>query len=390
MKLHALEHPLPRLTVDISSLSIETKNTFSGKFYIKNTGGGKLFGEILTRCPGLTVNPAKWDGNRQTIEYTWDAKEAGLSSGEFVEGRFFITSSGGESEIPVTAKLAKMVINTPCGRAIANIQDFYDFAMVNLSGAKKLFTESDFYMLLMATGYKYLEVYESLHKDANRERAMDNFFILSGLKGRTKLTLTGKTIEFQSKPYEDDLLYGRFKIDKDSSGYVEAMIDTEGGSPWLTLSKNRLTSADFENNSAFVNFSVNPLKIESSYARELIRVGENLETVDVIFRRLPPVIFKLNKDSYKYEDTGSIHIINNTGANIQTEVFCPDGYIRFSARRYAVGSFGEIPFAVKLSPFLNAQKLFRKLPFMKTVIEIKATQPGEAYRFKLPVIVGDW
>ena len=101
---------------------------------------------------------------------------------------------------------------------IANIAEFYEYSLVNSDGARRMFTDSEFYMLLLATGYPYLEVYENLHKDANRERAMDNFFILSGLKEETKVFAKQRKLEFASSINEP--LKGRFEVRKTDVGYV--------------------------------------------------------------------------------------------------------------------------------------------------------------------------
>jgi len=388
------ENPLPHLTVDINSLSLETKDRCEGKFYIRNTGGSLLKGRILTRCPGLELEPKEWEGNRQTVQYTWDASKAGLSTGETLDGLFYITSNGGETEIPVTAKLTKMSITTHGGFTIANIKDFYDYALNYPSQAKKLFTDSEFYMLLMATSYRYLEVYESLHKDANRERAMDNFFILSGLKGRTTLDVKTRFMEFKAKPGETGMIYSRFKVEKSDAGYVEAPISIRGNAPWLTLSSGKLSASDFnDEHVATVNFSIDPMQIKSIYASEQVIIGAEEDadnSIEITYHRTPPLVLRLNREAYRYEDKGAIQVVNNTGVNIQAEVFCPDNYIRFNARRFAIGNFGEVPFEVKLSPFLSAQLMFRKLPYMETVIEIRATAPGQVYKKKLPVTVGEW
>jgi hypothetical protein len=75
---------------------------------------------------------------------------------------------------------------------------------------------------------------------------------------------------------------------------------------------------------------------------------------------------------------------------MQVSAFCPESYVRFSARSFPVGARGEIPFEVKLSTFLNAQMLFRKLPYMQTTIELKAKIPGKEYKKTLEITVGEW
>ncbi|MCL1843867.1 MAG: DUF5717 family protein [Defluviitaleaceae bacterium] len=384
------EHPQPIMYADVDSLVIETKGNHAGAFLIKNTGGGVLAGRILSRCAGLTFEPAEFEGNNQEINYTFDAQAAGLGIGDAVSTRFFITTNGGEKEIPVSAKLTKMSITTPEGHTIANIRDFYEYAPKYPAQARRLFTSGEFYMLLLASGYEYPEVYESLHKDANRERAMDNFFILSGLKNRTGLSILSPCqIEFSQKPHENDMLFGSIKVAKTDGGYVSVPVTKNSAADWLTLSAGNLTTADFdENNTASINFNIDPTRIKTDFTRELVQIGD--DTTEIIYRRQPLLSLKLNRETYRYADKGTIEVINNTGSNMQVAVFCPENYIRFAARSFPIGQIGEIPFDIKLSTFINAQMLFRKLPFMHTLIEVRAKIPGNEYKKTLPITVGEW
>jgi len=392
------ENPLPVLSADTDALEIETTDVHKGKIFLKNAGGGVLKGCILSRLPGLSFEPSEFEGNSQTINYTFNAAPAGLGIGETVNSRFFITTNGGEKEIPVSVKLTKMSIPTPDGYTIANISDFYEYSLTHPTQARRLFTDSEFYMLLLASGYEYMEVYESLHKDANRERAMDNFFILSGLKGRTGLEIVGENIlEFSQPPGKFDIISGSFQVKKSDKGYVEAPLVLRDEVPWLTFSSGKLNATDFdETNTATVKFSIDPAKIESTFVREQVIIGvEAAETgrniIEIIYRRLPPLVLRLNRNTYRYSDRGTIEVINNTGVNMQIGVFCPENYIRFAARTFPMmGVRGEIPFEIKLSAFMNAQMMFRKLPYMETFIEIKAKIPGQEFKRKLPIVVGEW
>lgn len=388
------ENPLPVLELDTDFIEIETKDIFTGRFKIKNTGGGVLKGRALSRLLGLNFEPEEWEGNNQTITYTWNPSRAGAQIGETIQAICFITSNGGEVELPVQAKLTKMSIITSEGKNISNIFDFYEYSQTHPTQARRMFTDSEFYMLLLATGYTYIEVYESLHKDANRERAMDNFFILSGLKGRTKTEIKARNLEFSQKPGDKEKLYGNFLVKKSDHGYVDAPLTLKNNAPWLTLSTGKLSATDFNDDFiAVVNFSIDSAKISKAYARELVVVGADdsfSNTVEIIYRRRPGLTARLNKNTYRYSDKGTIEIINNTGELIKVTPFCKENYIRFSAKSFAVEAVAEIPFEVKLGAFMSAQMFFRKLPYMKTIIEVEFSSPGKTYKKNLPITVGEW
>ena len=381
--------PLPIQNISIDAFNIETKDKYNSSFVIRNTGGGILNGKILSRCPGLTFDPPQWENNRQTITYTFNAAKAGLATGESIEGHVFVSGNGGEARLPVSARLTKMSVTTAEGLTIANLQDFFEYAQTHPAQARRLFVDSEFYMLLLGIGYRYMEVYESLHKDSNRERAMDNFFILSGLKGKTTISVCDTCLEFDQKPDNSDIVQGSIKVQKSDTGYIEAPIVIQNNSQWLNCYASRLISGDFDQDlTAAVNFSIDPGKITTSYARDVVTIGT--EQTEIVYRRTAPVIVRANRTALRYEDKGAIEVINNTGADIKVEVFCPESYVRFTARSYIVGKYAEIPFQIKLSAFLSAQLFFRKTPYMETVLEVKAIADGQVYKKIIPLVVGEW
>ena len=428
------ESPLPILATDTNALSIETGDICKGQISIKNAGGGVLRGRVISRVRGLVFSPVEFEGNTE-ISYTFDGAAAKLGVGETLASRFFISTNGGEKEIPFSAKLIKMSILTPEGVRIANIRDFFEYSAKYHAQARRLFVDNEFYMLLRAGKYDFMEVYETLHKDANRERAMDNFFILSRIKERTVLVgISAKTqgagksetiaespaevqsqptwhntarLEFSRHPGQNDKIHGSFQVQKSDGGYLEAPLTLAGNAPWLQLSSGKLTTADFnQQNTATINFTIDPKKIEDILAHEKIIVGETIHAApraatfdasvpktihaEVIFHRLPHVAMKLNREAYRYADHGVIEITNNTGENAAISVFCKDNYVRFAEQSHTIGARGEIPFEIKLSAFMSAQMLFRKVPYMNTVIEIKTQVAGREYKKVLPITVGEW
>jgi hypothetical protein len=383
------EQPLPVLDISAEALQIETKDSATGELLVKNLGGGTLKGYICSRHRAFTIEPNWWEGNAQALAYTFNPAHAEISPGNTFKTQVYICSNGGEAAIPVTVKLTKMAITTHEGLTIANINDFYEYSLAHPLAARQIFTDSEFYMLLLAVGYPYMEVYESLHKDANRERAMDNFFILSGLKQKTRLNLLNKSFLFDRNHNDTSKIYSQIVVEKSDRGFFESPIVSENASRWLTLSANRLISSDFDaQNRARVNFIIDPAHIPDRYARERILIENN--AAELVFRRLPPLTARLNRDAYRYDEKGIIEIFNHTGNDLAVELFCPDNYVRFAARTYSAGAYYEIPFTVKLSAFMNAGRLFRKTPLMRTTIEIKGASPGKVYKIKLPIIVGEW
>ena len=283
----------PIISLDTTSISIAPGG--HGSFTVKNTGGGTLSGNIISRCNALHFSPMRWEGNNQVISYSM-AQDVSAAT----ESVAYICTTGGEKVLPITINSTAMSIPTEEGAVLASIQEFYNFAQAYPLSARRIFTSSEFYMLLLSTGYEYMEVYEALHKDVNRERAMDNFFIVSSLKPYTP----------PEPPQED-----------------------------------------------------------------MPRV---------------PIIINLTHTGFRYEDRGGIKVENNTGHDLTIEIESLDRFLRFKTSKYIVATTGEIPFEIRPTAFASAQRLFRKLPYVSTYIDIKAHCPGRIFRKRLYLNIGEW
>ena len=243
-------------------------------------------------------------------------------------------------------------------------------------------------MLLLSTGYEYMEVYESLHKDPNRERAMDNFFILSGLKTKTQLTLETNHLNIIQKPTESS--FHTIQIQSSDNGYADSPITT-GGAPWLTLDTTRLISNSFNNNKATLGFTIDPAQMPNAFASEQIQIGpEPSNTLTLSVRKAPPFTLRLSRTGYRYEDRGTIEVENNTGMNMTVEVYSRERYVRFYTSAYTIGPAHSIPFEIRPQAFASAQRIFRRLPYISTYVDLRAHCPGQVFQKRLFLTIGEW
>ena len=385
----ALENPLPVLSASVKELVIEAKieaaEARQVSFDLKNTKSGALEGSIISPAKSLVFEPQKWKGNRQTIRCTFspDPME-GWKPGDVRTFSALILSNGGELHLPVTVRLAKMAISTHEGISIVNLQDFYAYSMEHPQKAQDLFAEKEFHKLLTAMDFLYTDAYLLLTEEPNRALALDNFFILAGLKSRTKLFVPEPVIEHVSRDY--DIIHGQFEIQKSDKGYIEANISTLKNSPWLSL-----TFEDFT-----VKYSIDPKRINSRYAQERIIIRtpdseeQNEASVDIIFKRPLPISAYLSKEGYRFSDEGAVVVENHMKEPLVVEVFCQENFVRFYEQKYKVEAELKIPFLIKLSTLQSAQMLFRKVPSLSTEIEIKTVYDGKNIKKTLPLTAGEW
>jgi len=377
---------LPTLALDKNNLTLDAGSN-EGTFIAKNTGGGTLSGHILSRCQGLEFSPVSWEGNSQVITYKFSQDSSQKNNG-LIEAHAYVCSNGGEFLLPVFIDTAPMVITTDEGLPIKSVQDLYAYSQSYPAEARRLFTSSEFYMLLLSTAYPYLEVYESLHKDPNRERAVDNFFQVSGLKGKTRIYLETDRLDIVQHPVETGQVY--FYVRKTDNGYADAPISVEESVPWLALSSTRIATADYDqDNSARIGIEINPNLMTSPFANIRIYVGDEALTLSV--RKAPRVSLRLNREGFKYQDRGALEVENNSGFDLAVEVRSRDRHVRFYRTSYTVPPGGlSIPFEIRQSAFFGTRRVFRRLPYISTYVDVRARCTAQEYKRRLYLNIGEW
>jgi len=389
----ALEYPLPVLSVSVKELSIEAggeRDTVA--FSVRNsggTGGGTLQGRIIPPAPCIRFEPEQWESNRQEIKCIFSPlPEEGWKPGDVRSFSAKLLTNGGEAELPITVRMAKMAITTEDGYTLANLQDFFAYAEQFPDKAAELFEDGEFHTLLVAMDFAYTDVYNLLKKEENRARALDNFFILAGLKKHTALRVTEPSEEHRS--LENAMLHSSFLVEKSDKGYVEAAITTENNALWLTLAENRLTTADFDSrNLAEIKYSVDPLHIKSRYVTEKVIIsinGQPQTTFDISFKRPEPLLAYLPREGFKYKDEGFIMVESQTKEPQNVEITCNEPFVRFFQRQYKVNGQLQIPFIIKLPPLQAAQMLFRKIPSLSADIVVRSGKVKKVLR----LTAGEW
>ena len=388
----ALEYPLPSISVGVTELTIETTNgrekalVGEAAFLVRNSGGGMLECRIVSSVDCLTFMPNKWENNRQEVvcKFSPDTSES-WKPGEVRTFSAMIHSNGGEAILPVIVKIAKMAILTSEGVTISNLYDFYAYTMNYPEESKELFLSEEFNKLLNAISFPYIDAYTMLTKEPNISRALDNFLILAELKKATSLSVVQDEIEHRT--LNNTIIHGSFEILKSDEGYVETNITTAYGASWLTLS-------DLDHGGK-LGYSIDPILIKGRYARERIIIkAESVSTsevyVDIIFKRPDPLAAWLSRETYRYQDEGTITLENRAGNPLQIEISCGESFVRFFQQRYEVDDEIEIPFIIKLSALQSAQMLFRKIPSLQAKIDIKSTFKGTQITKSLTLQAGEW
>ncbi|MCL2699972.1 MAG: DUF5717 family protein, partial [Defluviitaleaceae bacterium] len=242
--IQQFEYPLPMLKILAEKIVIETSGNEKGALLVDNIGGGLLNGRVMSNSPALKFRETEFSGNQISLDYTCDTE--GLKPGDVVHSEIVVMSNGGEKAIPLIIKVIPASIVTAEDIKLTSLKDFLAYAKKYPAQARRMFTSPDFAVWLTNMSYEYMDIFEHLVHDANKERALENFFILSKLKNRAVLSIDRKTFYIDVGPEQKDLITGEITVRKTGWGFVEADI-TADDEDWLAVSPDRLTTGRFSN-----------------------------------------------------------------------------------------------------------------------------------------------
>lgn len=374
------EYPLPVIKLGQDKLKIKTDRKYRGEIQIHNTGGGILEGRLLSNLKGLGFEPPEFSGNAK-ITYTLNL--TGVKPGDKILSSILVLSNGGEVKLPVEIQIVRPPFMTPENIPITSLEDFLTYSKEHSTTAGLLLPSAEFKNWLMSASYPFMEAYELLTGDPNKERALDNFFIISGLKERTTIVALEDKADFDIRPYETEPIPAALPVRKNIWGHFEGELKVRHGSPWLTLMSSRLTSEDFnENHTALIRYHIEPALLEQPFNRDSIMIGELLE-IPVTVKKRPGLAFALSKESYAFQDSGEILVKNLSGKDLILEITPQDDFVRFEGKRYFVSDVAAIPFQTKITGLQAAQLLLKKQPVIQTNIQIKTTVFDKIYKTTL-------
>ncbi|MDR1530944.1 MAG: DUF5717 family protein [Clostridiales bacterium] len=398
-KIERFEYPLPVLKTSAEKITIETSGACRGNFTISNGGGGLLSGVITSNSRAVRFRPEEFTGNDSRIEYSLALET--FKNGDIINTDAVIQTNGGEKVIPVCIKIVPQEIHLEDGGRITGLNDFLAFAKRNTAAARDLFVSAEFMMWLTATGCAYMDLYDRLSRDSDKDRGLENFLILSKLKTKVRITTDEPEAEFLIEPLaagagasggggtSAGLREGFFTLKKSDWGFVDEPVQVRYKSKWLTLEKERVRSEDFDENAlARLRFLVDSSKIHSPVVSDVISAGDAALRVTV--KRRPYMSVYLSKEYMGLDDEGGVRILNYTGKDIMVEIETRDNFIKFEGRRYLVSKYAEIPFKVKMTTLQLAQLTFKRQPAVVTEITARLACDGGMQVKRLPLVIGEF
>ncbi|MDR1913012.1 MAG: DUF5717 family protein [Clostridiales bacterium] len=379
--LAQFEYPLPVLAIDIDAIEIETPDIFEGSFNIRNTGGGRIIGQIISHSPAVTFHPSEFE-NKTKILYRMDVNR--FRTGDVVKTGAVILSNGGERYLPIVIRVNTASILTPEGINIADVDMFAEYARQYPKNAEKLLYSSEFKNLLTRTHFEFINIYEKTLSDEDRSRALECFLRLSGLKKAAVVSVLQKQLEINILPFQREKYFGRVPIKLDGWGYVNDTVEVKGGSPWLAPLTGVRRALE---NSNMLTFSVDPTKITERYSSDALRLcGNPRSEVGISVVRRPFISIALNKEMYGTEDSGYLSVNNYTGMNLLLDVQPSETFIVFDAKGHYIAEQAHIAFYVRPTAF---QTLSLKKQPKSVTIDVRCMVQDKLIVKRLALSVGE-
>lgn len=383
-----LEYPLPNIEIDVDKIAINMNEKNSGVINIKNIGGGLLSGDIISNTECLILDEDSFKSNDIKIGY--NLVPSIYSSGDFIKSEIIIISNGGQVYIPVYITIANFDYLECNNEKIYTIKDFYTYYLKNYIEAIRIFYSYDFMIWLKSINYKHIDIVEEILKDANKQRAIDNFFVLTKMKEKAYIKIMQKLFKYKYfSTKKDTEIIGFIPLKIIGTGYFEEDIFVED-TDFIKVSKNKITNKDFDEEGNFnLEFKILKNKINSFFERKKILFSSLNENVIIEISKKKPIEILFEKEYFMPIDKGIIKILNNTDEDMLIEIIPKDTFVFFEGKKYLISKYSEINFDVRLTGFLKAQMDFTKKTNIESEILIKAVFKDKVYKMEKNIYIGN-
>lgn len=384
-----LEQPLPIIKIDTEKIAINMNDKTEGYISIKNIGGGLLCGQIISNTECILLEQDSFCSNDINIKYSLASSV--YSNGEFIKSSISIVSNGGEINIPLYITISNFEFLNCGEEKIYDIKEFYHYYLKNYLEAIRIFYSYDFMIWLKRINFKHIDVVEEILQDANKQRAIDNFFILCKLKEKASLKILQTSFKYKyTKNDENMFIEGYIPLKLIGNGYFEETIIKPFNSDFIKLDMEKITNKDFdEDNNLNLKFIIDKSKVNNYFERKKLLFDKAKENVIIELSEKLPVETILERQYFNTTDNGVLKVINNTNKELIIEIIPKDTFVIFSSKKYLIEKFQNINFNIKLSGFLKAQMDFTKKPNLESEILIKVILDDEIYKFEKTIYVGN-
>ncbi len=204
-------------------------------------------------------------GLRNHIVYEVDT--SWCENGDLIKGNFTLVTNSGELEVPFLFRV-EMIESVRVLSTLKSMDDFVELAKKDMELALRLMEYRDFTEAPLFKDLRIRTIYEGLRGHGNRQNALEEFFLATGVKEPIELTLsTAKKIYDKPK----DIVNDKVVLRKNTWGYLYMEVRADGD--FIEIPKKVITQADFEEDRLDLRFRIHP---------ERMHKGKNLGAIRLL------------------------------------------------------------------------------------------------------------
>lgn len=310
------EKPVAEASVSEIDRVIYAGKEYEGAFSIVSENEALMKGVVYSSNEFVILDNTSFSGTGSIIKYHINVDN--LQVGSTIEGVFNVVSNGGEISIPYQFKIEYLPFESSDG-VIEDLFGFTNIVRNKYEESVKIFFDARFKTNVLKNDLNMCALYDGLCKSYDRDVAIEEFLIATSKKQRVEFSINDRIREYDS--IEGD--YGDIiTVNKSGWGHIEIDVEVEGA--FISCSKRKITSNDFNGNSTEFSFVIDSKKLHGGINYGKITFSNIFNTVDVIISVDNVADFDINKMEIK---KGSARLT--------------DMYLRFRMRKYGVNDWAE-------------------------------------------------
>ena len=244
-----LDYEIPKINISTSQIYIDSFDKYIGYFDISNLGKGILKADIFSENHNIKIlNSSVYLESKSSIQIKYEI-DINFNPIYDLASKIIIQSNIGEFIIPIKIYPSPPILKIK-GNNIKNLNEFYQFAKIEPNLAVSIFANPDFMIWLFNSKYKFMDIYDKILENPNKNKAMNNFFSFNKLN-----EIDNKDLKLEKKEKENknfDLKLNKLIYNSNyDTGYIFIKNNTD----------NNFT-IKIENKNQIINFKKNIYTIE--------------------------------------------------------------------------------------------------------------------------------
>ena len=258
---------MPKLFLDPVKVeeTLGSDTVYKRELYLASENNLYIKGLAYSSHSRVKILKNAFGGLRNHIVYEVDT--SWCENGDLIKGNFTLVTNSGELEVPFLFRV-EMIESVRVLSTLKSMDDFVELAKKDMELALRLMEYRDFTEAPLFKDLRIRTIYEGLRGHGNRQNALEEFFLATGVKEPIELTLsTAKKVYDKPK----DIVNDKVVLRKNTWGYLYMEVRADGD--FIEIPKKVITQADFEEDRLDLRFRIHP---------ERMHKGKNLGAIRLL------------------------------------------------------------------------------------------------------------